>query len=92
MHARDERNDSGDEAHGRDRLGLDAETRTRPLGSTAAMLKQRGLGVAVYQLKPGSDHFKTLDTARADNMPIGWKFPRLLLAEQPMRSSAACSD
>ena len=65
MHARDERNDGGDEAHGRDQLGLSAETRTRPLGSTAAMLKPAGLGLAVYQLTGGGDHFKTLPSYRS---------------------------
>ncbi len=47
MHAQDERHDGSDEAHGRDQLGLNAETRTRPLGSTAAMRKPAGLGLAV---------------------------------------------
>ena len=59
MHARDERNDGGDEAHGRDQLGLNAETRARPLGSTAAVRKTAGRGLAVYELKGGRVYFKT---------------------------------
>ena len=59
MHARDERNDGSDEAHGRDQLGLNAETRTRPLGSTAATRRTTGLGLAVYELKGCRVYFKT---------------------------------
>jgi hypothetical protein len=50
--------------------GLNAETRTRPLGSTATVLeKQQASGWQSYQLTSGDDHFKTRASHHSKKRP-----------------------